>query len=478
MLSFLKTNKIPLLFILFSAGFYWSFAYDLERFDFAKLTGLYGVLCFFAYKIIQQLKWNFKFLVGAALVLRLVFIIAIPDLSQDFYRFIWDGRLLLNGINPYLFTPDQLVQNAAPPIAQASQLLKGMGILSAGHYSNYPPINQLFFTLAALLGGKSILGSVIGLRLIIIAADLGILYFGTKLLKKLELSTHRIFWYLLNPFIIIELTGNLHFEGVMLFFVIWALYSLARKRFVLAAVLLGISVSVKLLPLLFLPVLWQYLIKDYKTDQKLPEILQPLLSQQWKKGLLRQFIFFFVALVTVILTFLPFLSTEFIANFMATINLWFQKFEFNASVFYIIRWVGFQVKGWNIIQGVGEVLPFIILGLILLISFFRKNSNLKQLITGMLFAICLYFLGSTTVHPWYVATPLVLCIFTRYRFPLLWGVMVFLSYSAYGENGVDENLWLVALEYVTVIGYAGWEIGKSWKEHGLSGQFRLQDSEF
>ncbi len=458
MLSFLKRNKIPLLFILFSGGFYWSFAYDLSRSDFVKLIGLYAALCFFAFQIIKQLKWNFWVLVGAALLLRLIFIIAIPDLSQDFYRFIWDGKLMLNGISPYLFTPDQLMQNGAPPMANAAELLNGMGGLSAGHYSNYPPINQLFFALAVLMGGQSILGGVIALRLIIITADLGILYFGTKLLKTLQLPPNRIFWYLLNPFIIIEFTGNLHFEGVMLFFVIWALYALLRKHYVWAAILLGISVSVKLLPLLFLPIFWQYLIQDYKPIRRLPKILQPLFSEKWHEGILRQFVFYITVLGTVALTFLPFLTAEFFINFWATTNLWFQKFEFNASIFYIIRWIGYRVKGWNIIQGTGEVLPFIVLGGILLIAFFRQNQNLKQLIGGLLFAICLYFLGSTTVHPWYVATPLVLSIFTSYRFPLLWGAVVFLSYSAYGENGVSENLWLIALEYAAVFGYAGWEI--------------------
>ena len=33
-----------------------------------------------------------------------------------------------------------------------------------------------------------------------------------------------------------------------------------------------------------------------------------------------------------------------------------------------------------------------------------------------------------------------------------------LSYSAYGEDGFDEKLWLVALEYLVVIGFAVWEI--------------------
>ena len=81
----------------------------------------------------------------------------------------------------------------------------------------------------------------------------------------------------------------------------------------------------------------------------------------------------------------------------------------------------------------------------------------------MLMAISVYFLLSTTVHPWYVATPLLLCLFTKYRFPILWSGLVFLSYSAYGETEFSENLWMVALEYSIVIGYAIWEIFKKEK---------------
>jgi len=75
----------------------------------------------------------------------------------------------------------------------------------------------------------------------------------------------------------------------------------------------------------------------------------------------------------------------------------------------------------------------------------------------MLFGISFYFLLSTTIHPWYIATPLLFSVFTKYKFPIVWSFVVILSYSAYGINGFSENLWLVALEYLIVIGYAVWE---------------------
>jgi alpha-1,6-mannosyltransferase len=429
---------------------YFLFAYFLERSDFLNLLLLYSGLFYAAWKIIQHTKFNFWIWAVIGITARVLFLPSIPNLSQDFYRFIWDGRLLILGINPYVFTPEQLANGllktteltSLEAISNAKILIQGMGSLNASHYSNYPPINQLCFALAALFAKTSVLGSVIVLRIIIIGADLGILYFGKKLLERLNLPTKNIFWYFLNPFIIIELTGNLHFEGVMLFFVIWSLYLLDKKRWVLAAILLGVSVSVKLLPLLFLPLFYKYLAPD----------------GLFKKGFWKMKKFYWVTLATIVFTFAPFASKTFISNFSATIGLWFQNFEFNASVYYIIRWIGFQTVGWNIIATVGLILPMVVFICIVLLAVFRKYNTTQKLITGMLLAVSIYFLLATTVHPWYITTPVLLSVFTKYIFPLLWSFMICFSYAAYGANGFNENLSLVAIEYSVVISVALWEI--------------------
>jgi hypothetical protein len=252
-----KFHKIPILLTFLSCIFYAAFAYDLARTDYTKLLCLYAALFFLCHKLIQLSKGNFKFLVALTILFRIVFLFAIPNLSQDFYRFIWDGRMLFEGLNPYLFTPESFINAGNFPIAQAKELYLGMGELNASHYTNYPPIKQFIFFISSLFTGKSILGSVVVMRLFIIAADIGILYFGKKLLEKLQIPTQYIFWYLLNPLIIIELTGNLHFEGVMLFFLVWSLYLLHSGKWQLAAMVFGLSVSVKLIPLLFLPLFYQ-----------------------------------------------------------------------------------------------------------------------------------------------------------------------------------------------------------------------------
>ena len=447
MTDFIKYHKFSILLILTGIAFYGSFAYDLNRADFIKLVGLYTGLFFISFKLIQLEKTNFWMLAGAAIIFRLVFIAATPNLSQDFYRFIWDGKLILEGINPYLSVPND-VPTALEPARQS--LIQGMGSLSAGNYTSYPPVNQLLFTISAFLGGKSILGSVIAMRFFIVLADLGTLYLGRKLLLKLNLPPYQIFWFILNPFIIIELTGNLHFEGVMLFFFLWAIYLLHQKKWVWSAVFLGISVSVKLLPLLFLPLLWNYFIKSKKIEGS------GIHALNFKKLLG----YYFIVGLTVIFSFLPFISSEFISNFSASIALWFQKFEFNASIYYVVRWIGFQLKGYNIIATAGKILPLVVTLILLGLAFFQRNNSTEKLLKTMLLAVSVYFFLSTTVHPWYIATPLLLSVFTRYRFALIWSFLIVLSYSAYTDTGFRENYWLIGIEYIVVIAIFMLEIFK------------------
>ena len=253
MLSYWRLHKYPIFFAVACMLFYWSFAYNLERTDFAKLFMLFAALFFLCFKLIQFEKWNFKFLLVIGILFRLIFLIAEPNLSQDFYRFIWDGELIKNGINPYLYTPDQIMEQRTVVFDAMQELYEGMTSLNARHYSNYPPVNQVLFALASIFGGGSVMGSTIALRLLIIFADLGVLYYGRKLLQNLNKANHMAFWYFLNPLVIIELTGNLHFEGVMLFFFVWALYLVSKNKWQWATVPYTISIMVKLMPLLFLP---------------------------------------------------------------------------------------------------------------------------------------------------------------------------------------------------------------------------------
>ncbi|TYA69900.1 mannosyltransferase [Seonamhaeicola marinus] len=474
-LSLLKLNKTAALLTLFSCLLYGVFAYQLERTEYLKLVLLYTILFGLFYWLIKKYKNNLKLLTAIGFIFRTVFILAIPNLSQDFYRFIWDGSMILEGLNPYLYTVQSFIDDGNLPVANGQELYNGMGELNAGHFTNYPPINQLCFVLANLFPGAGILSSVIGLRLIIIAADFGTLFFGKRLLQNLNLPSHNIFWYLLNPFIIIELTGNLHFEGVMIFFLVWSLYLLQKGKWQWSAVVLALSVSTKLVPLIFLPLFFKWFVKrnviakaakPSMSDVEIASSRVPHNDNNWipyVSGITKLIGFYAIVGVITILLFAPFFSTQFISNYAETVGLWFQNFEFNASLYYIARAIGYTFRGYNEIAIIGKVTPLIVILFVLLITFFRKNNTSKQLITAMLLVLSFYYFTSTTVHPWYVATLLILSIFTNYKFPLVWSFTIILSYLAYmqiGNANKSENLLVIALEYLVVYGVFFYEVFK------------------
>jgi hypothetical protein len=375
-------------------------------------------------------------MVASGLLFRAVLLFALPNLSQDFYRFIWDGNLVLEGLNPFLRSPDQWMALGGLPFETATELHRGMGTLSAAHYSNYPPVNQYFFALSAWLGGKTILGSVISMRIIIILADLGILYFGRRILKKINRAPNHIFWYFLNPLVIVELTGNLHFEGVMLFFFVLAMFLIIINKWYLAVFPYALSIGIKLVPLLFLPLLF------------------PLLG--WKKAL-----GFYLGTGLMLLAFVyPMYFPEFGAHYSQTLRLWFSNFEFNASLYNIAEWVAVSrdAKPWEFIRQYGAVVPGLT-ALITLIVLAHPVIRLpKYWFGGALLVLCSYYFLSATVHPWYVIFPLLLSTFTNFRFVYLWSATVVLSYLAYAGPEVEESNWILLIEYSTVFGFLIYEI--------------------
>ncbi|WP_034656500.1 glycosyltransferase 87 family protein [Cellulophaga baltica] len=439
MKSYWKLHKVPMVMMLLSCILYYIFAFHFERTEFTKLVVLFIgqlVLCF---KIVQFEKLNLKFILVTGIIFRIIFLVTIPNLSQDFYRFIWDGELVSNFINPYLNIPNDLILDPNLVIDNAKELLTGMGELSPKFHSNYPPLNQLIFAVAALLGGKSILGAVIVMRILIILADIGIVYFGRKLLRKLNKSPHLIFWYFLNPLVIMELTGNLHFEGVMLFFFVWSLYLLSMNNWKLAAVVYACSISIKLVPLLFLPLF--------------------LTHFKFKKSVA----FYSIVGLSILTLLLPFYASEFIANYSKTVGLWFSNFEFNSSIYNVVKTIGvnyFDAKPWELIKTYGKLTPIITILTVLAFTFFRKNDNLSTLISSMLWILTIYYFISPTVHPWYIIFLVVLTCFTNYRYALVWSATVILSYWAYSDPNYVEHLGILTIEYLLVFSFMIYELSK------------------
>jgi hypothetical protein len=360
---------------------------------------------------------------------RLLLLFAVPALSDDFYRFVWDGRLLANGINPYTILPADFIKTVDFQNTFENNLIFGR-LNSPNYYTVYPPLNQLIFAASATLSKGSLFGNVIALRIFILLAEISQLFFlmRNKYINKFNL-------YSFNPLIIIELTGNLHFECVVMCFLVLAFYAGVknRKSLVFSSFLFACAICVKLLPLILIPLIIKQL--------------------GWKKGI------FYASMVGVFtaLFFLPFLDRMLIQKLFSSVNLYFQKFEFNASIYYLVRAVGFKIFGYNIIGTAGKIMAFLTFSGVLFISW-----KSKSLFVGALAILTLYFAMATTVHPWYVTNLLVIAILTRFRYPIVWSYTIFLSYAIYQTNLYQENLWLVAFEYFLVFGMMIYEF-KQWR---------------
>lgn len=448
--TYWNLHRVSILLTLLSLIFYGVFAYDLNRSDSIKLISLTGALTLFYVKLLQFEKFNFTYLAAVGVLFRLVFWCATPNLSPDYFRFIWDGQLLLHGTNPYLFTPDQLMDEAGSLFPLAERLYSGMTDLSAQHYSNYPPINQYFFALAAALGGSTLIANIIALRAITLLADIGILLVGRQLLLQFNKSPHLIFWYFLNPMIIIELTGNLHFEGVMILFFMIGFLMLNTRRLFLGALFFSLSIGTKLVPLLFLPLL-------------LPRL-----------GLLRSSLFYLSLLACLIVGGFPLFTTDVLPNYLNTLGLWFSNFEFNAGFYNLSQQLAhyLDIPSWRFIRQYGALTPWITAGSALLLSLHPKMRQSRYWFNGALGALTVYYALAAVLHPWYLAFPLLLCLFTRWRFPLWWSVLVLVSYTAYGTSEVQERtIWLL-IEYITVFGVLGYEL------YNLRGYIRVNSKKF
>ena len=285
------------------------------------------------------------------------------------------------------------------------------------------------------------------LRTEIILADVISCWLLIKLLAWRKLPRQLSLLFFLNPLVISELTGNLHYEGVMMMFVLLSFYLLLVNRHIYwAGAALGTAAAVKLLPLVFLPLMWRRL------------------GWEQRIGLSA------VCLGVLGITFTPFLSGDLLQNVASSVNLYFQKFEFNASLYYLVRAIGYWFFDYNVIGWAGPGLSAGAAAGMLLIAFARR----LDFFDAALLMLGLYFACATTVHPWYVCSLVALSGLTRHRFAVLWSALVPLSYHLYAQQPFHENPWLIALEYTLVGGWVLGEIVFSSKIASLFGNRQRQ----
>lgn len=360
---------------------------------------------------------QFKLALFIGIGIRLAFVFSEPNLSDDIYRFLWDGELVHQGIHPLDFTPQE-IHDQQPEFRP--DLFENLN--SKEYYTVYPPLNQAIFIIAAL--GSTLQQETVFLKALLFLGELWLLFGCIKLLLLLKMKLKTVLLYWLHPLALFEIVGNCHFEGLMMAALIWAIILFHRKRLVSAG-LLAASILLKLFPLVFAPL---FLLKNTSKGQYVLSLVVGLslccvpLFYQW----------------------------EYVRHFLTSINLYNQSFEFNASLYYILRWFGYQYSGYNMIRVIGPALKLLFIFSCFFAFLKRWKSNLQNevsLLQAALFITSAYVLTATTVHPWYCIPILVFGIFTRYTFPIVWASVALLSYHAYSSTEVVERPLILFLEY-------------------------------
>lgn len=389
----------------------------LTFFLFGLCTLLYGLICLDP----KSRDLSFKEGLLIAFFLRLTLILSIPVLSDDFYRYIFDGQLVKQGLNPYLLTPTKMVNSGMIQLnGYWVFLFEKMN--SPDYFSIYPPLHQFFFFLASL-GGENLLFNIILLRIFILGFDFLNMYLLSKILKFLNQPISKTWLYAFNPLIILELTGNLHFEGLVLTGVLAAVYFWIKKKPEYSALGWSWAIGIKLTPLM----------------------LGPWLVLSWQKRTILPFLGFSALFIGIL--FAPFFYSNGIQNFWSSIRLFQSTFEFNASVYYIIKWLSGFFINYNPIGYVGPMLNFAAFFAIVFYCAKHKGQDIERLLIGIVHIYLIYLLSQNVVHPWYIIPAFGVSILTKSKVFLVWTGLVFLSYNAYSNPEINENVYLILIEY-------------------------------
>ena len=208
-------------------------------------------------------------LVFAALF-RLSILFSPPYLSDDIYRYIWDGRVEAAGINPYRYIPAeqplaQLRDDTIYPYINRRDTVRTI----------YPPVAQLTFLLVTRISE-----SVTWMKAAMVGFEAVAIWAIIQLLSSFGFARQRVLIYAWHPLAVCEFAGSGHADALAIAFIALALLARRKKADTLIGVLLACATCVKFFPIVLFPALY--------------------IRRSWKMPL--------AFVVTVLIAYLPYLS--------------------------------------------------------------------------------------------------------------------------------------------------------------------------
>jgi len=180
-----------------------------------------------------------------AAVCRVPLVITEPTISDDIYRYVWDGRVQRLGHNPYLSPPaDPALAGLHTPVTRLTSHPELPTI--------YPPAAQWFFR-----GVTAIHESVLALKLSFVACDALIVLLLLRWLSRQGQSPWRVLVYAWNPLVMIEVAGSGHLDALGALLLLVSFLALSERKTLLAALSFMAAVEVKFLPIVLAPMFWR-----------------------------------------------------------------------------------------------------------------------------------------------------------------------------------------------------------------------------
>jgi hypothetical protein len=303
-----------------------------------------------------------------ALLLRLAFLPLLPGLTDDLYRYIWDGWIQLHGINPYHYPPEHeaLAEFQSVPIYDR--------LNSQSYYTVYPPLSQLLFAVGGWFYAVDWTVSYYVLKVLFAGAEFG----GVLLLSRLA-EARNLLLYAWNPLVLLETAGQGHTEALLVFFLVGTVWAVRADRPRTASLFLVGAGMVKLYPF----VLWPYLLRRYGITALWPGVLLGM-------GLCA-----------------PYAAPYALPHLKASVDLFSQLFEFNAGLYYVTKHLIWMGTGADWSKVIGPTFRYLFLGALLplYVLDWRRDWSFRR---AVVVTIGLFLVLSTTVHPWYVLPMLAL----------------------------------------------------------------------
>lgn len=185
-------------------------------------------------------------IVAAAALFRLLIWVAPPTLSDDIYRYVFDGRLQLAGISPFAYAPND------PHLAKIRERA-GYDKLGDNRHTLavYQPVAQVLFAGAAATGDYASY-TIKGMLALL---DMGTILFILGILRRLKRPPGLVILYAWSPLAVFEIAGSGHIDGLAAFLAVAGVYAVLRRRSIAGGALAGLAAATKLLPASVLPAL-------------------------------------------------------------------------------------------------------------------------------------------------------------------------------------------------------------------------------